>query len=380
MLDPRPASVHVARRLQNLEGEATLNLLRLLAVAVFFTVHVVNRASGGLGAGTPITLANGLVVPVFDTVATAIALAWTGAAGGVLLALRLPRPPRVLPTLMSLVDIGLLSVLVFIGNGPTSPLVHVFSPLIAATSLRGRRVDVWLVTFGSLVVYGASVALAAQLSPANLPPSHHVLFVAAALGITGLVVDLLVANTWSLAERHADVVDRVRRIDPEQLSHDRPWDCPWCATHNRPLARRCTRCDQPLVASEPVHEGVLRGSRSGVARLAWTAGVALVAFIALVVLVSLAMTWPALTVPYAGLAGVLVLGLGRLVHLDLWGDHADGSMGQAASTVGTVVGAVAFSATLLVVLIAVAVLMVAAGAVIAVALCFAVLVSLEATS
>lgn len=381
MSDPAPSALHVTRRLYEIEGEARLNLLRLAAVALFFTLHVVNRTFVGLGPGAMIDLDDGGQVPIFDAVATALVVAWTGAAGALLLVLRSPRLPRAVGPLLTLLDAALLSILIFIGNGPTSPLIYVLFLLIAATGLRGRRGDVWLATLASLGVYAASVGIVTQTNADLLPPMHHLLFVSAGLGMMGLVTDLLVGSSWKLAERYATILDRVRAIEPDALSHDRPWDCPWCETHNAPLARRCIRCDEPLVAGEPLHAVADRsGSRRASAMLVWTGGVILIVFVSLVLLVSLALTWPALTVPFAGVVGVLVLGLARIVHLDLRGNADDEVLGRTANALGLLAGTVALSATMLTLLLFVAVLMSAAAGLIAVAFCFAVVLGAGAAA
>jgi hypothetical protein len=372
MPDSNAIARAVNSRLHAFEAEARINFLRLLSVGVFFALHVVNRTYAGLGAGRTLELGN-VQIPVFDTAATALVVAWAGAAGAVLLVMRTRVfSPRVGPAI-TLVDIAFLAVLILIGNGPTSPLVLVLFPVIAATGLRGRRGDVWLATVASLAVYGVSLGAAINLNQALMPPSHHVLIVVTSLAMMGLVTDLQIARAWSLVERQPDLVARAEAVDTTQLT-GAAGPCPWCGTHNGPGLERCGRCGQPLVSSQAVTVGMGRPpAKLGAVLAVWMGSV--LAFVAVLVVIgiSLSLTWPALLVPYVGAAGLLLLGVARIVQLDLRGDEDDKVVERTAGAVGVLAASMALSATLLTLLVGLAILLAATAAVIAVGLCFAVL-------
>lgn len=369
--DPSAIAVTVARRVYAIEAEARINLLRLVGVAVFFTLHVVNRAFVGLDAGRVVDL-GGTKVPVFDTVAISVAVAWAGAAGAVLLLLRTRFVSRVVGPMVTLADVLFLSILVLVGNGPTSPMLYAFPLVIAVTGLRGRSADVWLATVATTAAYGLAIGAALRFHPSFMPPTHHILFVVASLGLMGLVTDLGVGSTWRLVEDQDALLGRARAVELTALEHRKAGDCPWCGAWNAGGARRCGRCDQPLVPAEGVFLAPSM-ARRGTVMLVWTASVVALVVVCVVVGVGLSMSWPALVVPYAGAVGVLLLGLARIVHLDLRGEKDDAMVGRTATVLGTAAGTVALSATMLSVLVAVGVLMSAAAGVVGMALCFATL-------
>ncbi len=375
MSEPNAIARAVNARLHAFEAEARINLLRLMSVGLFFGLHVVNRSFVGLEAGRTV-LVGDVIVPVFDTAATALVIAWTALAAAVLMAMRVRVFSPLIGPAVTLIDIVFLAVLILIGNGPTSPLLYVLFPLIAVTAMRGRRGDVWLATVAGLSVYGISLGVALNLNPSVMPPNHHVLLVVTSLAMMGLATDLQIGAGWGLVERQAGLVERAAAVESSQLE-GRRGPCPWCGTHNDAGLTRCGRCGQPLVSSEPVTVGVARSrGRFGAALAVWTSSVIAFVVVLVVIGISLAMTWPALLVPYAGAAGLLLLGLARMVQLDLRGDEDDKVVERTASALGVVAASVALSATVVTLLIALAILLAAAAAVIAVALCFAVIAGL----
>lgn len=371
------AALQVTRRLFALDGEARINLLRVLAVTLFYVVHLVNRSMVGMSGGPTLDL-DGLQVPIFDTAATALTIAWAGMSGAVLILLRTTWFRRAAGTTAAIADVVFLCVLLLLGNGPTSPLVFVLFLPIAASGLRGQRVAVWLTTVACLAAYGTTVAYATY-RPEFMPPRYHILVVAVALGMMGVVVDLVVGAFWRAMSAHAATVARVASIDPTLLEvPHRTEPCPWCATPVAAGSKACGRCEQPLVPSPAFSSPEASVARRGSVYVVWAVSAGCLVVVTVAIGIGLALQWPALLVPYVGAASILLLGLGRIIQLDLRADADDPIMGQAATAVGTAAATVALGATALALLLGLALLMAVAAAVIAVALCFAVVAGASA--
>ena len=119
--------------------------------------------------------------------------------------------------------------------------------------------------------------------------------------------------------------------------------------------------------------------QAGPIHLGWSATV--IGLVALCVFIGLGLAaeWTALLVPYMGASAILMVGLARLVQLDLRQSEDDKAVKRTASTLGTAAATLALGATLLMAMLAVAYLMLLAAVVIAFVLCMVVLLGASAT-
>ncbi|MCB9678261.1 MAG: hypothetical protein H6737_24380 [Alphaproteobacteria bacterium] len=373
MSEPAAVALHVSRRLFGLEGETRLNLLRLVGIAVFYAVHLVNRYLVGMSTGASIDFM-GMNLPVFDTAATALALAWAWMAGAVLIAVRSPLPQRAISVGTTLADAAFLMTLILLGNGPSSPMILALLLLVVASGLRGDREIVWLATVGSLAAYGASVGFGLYVRPDLMVPRHHILVVSSSLVLAGVVTDFTLASFWRAVQGHGAILDRVREAGgPAMTVPERTDLCPWCGASTHATARSCSRCEQPLVAGVPFRTtraaSVLQ---AGPVHVGWAVSVVMLLVVSVSIGIALAIDWPALLVPYIGASALLLVALGRMLQLDLRVDENDRAVNRTLSTLGTAAATFALGATALALLLAMVALTVVAAMVIAFALCLVV--------
>ncbi len=200
---------HVTRRLLEFRGEERANLLRLVGLVAFYGQHLLNRY--GLGVSG--------ISDNFHAAITALAVAWAAAAAAVLLTLRNRIMPPSLKFIITGVDVLLLTSVLLIADGPQSPVVSVYFLLIALAGLRGSGALVWSATGGALLGYGVIVGQAMLSREALMPPTHHVLTTALALGMAGVITAQITgairaaAGTYAQVRRGAEVgVDDVGEV------------------------------------------------------------------------------------------------------------------------------------------------------------------------
>ena len=130
---------YIAQRWQQYYGEARANLLRITAIAVFYSLHLWNylASQGRLPGWSALKLSEpGLVDRRFHLLATLLALAWAAVAAVVLLCLRNRIFPRWISAASTGVDVLMLTCVIGIANGPRSPLTVGYFLIIVLAALR----------------------------------------------------------------------------------------------------------------------------------------------------------------------------------------------------------------------------------------------------
>jgi hypothetical protein len=191
-----------ARRLEAWAGEARVNLIRALALVVFYGHHLLHvyvlhddPAAGG----------------VFHAEVTAIVIAWMAAVFVLYVCLARRWVPPALKFVATYWDLLLVTALVVISpEGPRSPLIFLYFVVVAASSLRLSLPLVYATTFGAwggaLVFMGYYVFLEvgraayyAPDSPFRVSRTAQVIFLLA-LGAVGLVAGQAVRQARRLVE------------------------------------------------------------------------------------------------------------------------------------------------------------------------------------
>ncbi len=132
----------VARRLEALAGETRLNLIRALALVVFYGHHLINvylRRDPQATAGP------------FHAEVTSLVIAW--AAMTFLLHVCLSRRyvPPALPFVVTFADLTFITGLLIVSpEGPRSALIFLYFLIVAAAPLRLSLPLVWASTLGSM--------------------------------------------------------------------------------------------------------------------------------------------------------------------------------------------------------------------------------------
>lgn len=144
----------VVARWRAFDGESRANALRAVAVLLFYGVELLNRYGLHVG-GLSLAPVPGVDARLHGAI-TALAVTWAACAAGVVVLLRNRIFPRALPYLTTAVDVVLLTAMLSVADGPVSPLVVVYFPVLALATLRA---NVRLVRFATCLVAGGYLLL-----------------------------------------------------------------------------------------------------------------------------------------------------------------------------------------------------------------------------
>jgi hypothetical protein len=201
----------VVGRWQEYAGEARANLLRIVAVGAFYIVELINYHLIGQA---------GEAYQSFHRTATAVAVAWTLLALGVLLCLRRQIFPPALKYVSTACDIVLLTSLALAVEGPTagpnSPLVFIYFLIIALAGLRFNLRLVWCATIGSLLGYLTLVAAIDRrdygqwFDEKHAVPPIEQLMMLLSLALVGVIVGQIVRRARAIAEEFNERMKRLQ--------------------------------------------------------------------------------------------------------------------------------------------------------------------------
>ena len=203
---------YIVGRWQEYEGEGRTNLLRILAIGVFYLVELANYHWLSPGSGNPDFIA-------YHQKVTALAVAWTMVSLAVLLCLRLQVFPAFLKYVSTGCDLLLLTALASVDHGkssapdgPDSPLVLIYFLVLALAAVRFSLGLVWFATLGSMAGYMALVGLKDKTwfdADHSVPPVTQLITVLS-LALTGVVLGQVIRRVKSLAEEYASRMAKTR--------------------------------------------------------------------------------------------------------------------------------------------------------------------------
>ncbi len=195
---------YIIERWQEYEGEGRTNLLRIIAIGVFYLVALAQyhwfRPAG----------ADAAELATYHQKVTALAVAWTMVSLAVLLCLRMRVFPAILKFASTGCDLLLLTALASVDHGakstapdgPASPLVLAFCLILALAALRVSLGLVWFATLGSMLGYLSLVGLAdtTWFNDDHAVPLVTQAITLLSLALTGVVMGQVVRRVKSLAE------------------------------------------------------------------------------------------------------------------------------------------------------------------------------------
>ncbi|QDU30578.1 hypothetical protein ETAA8_57240 [Anatilimnocola aggregata] len=185
----------IVSRWQEFSGEARANMLRVLAIIVFYAIQLIQRP--GTAHGTSLE---------FHRQVTFIAVAWSLIALAVLLCLQRRIFPAILKYVVTTFDVALLTILAMLAGGPSSPVTNVYYLILALAALRASVGMTWYTTIACLLGY---LTLVAEADPVWFDAEHatpivNQLMMLACLAITGIVIGQVVRQQRSLAVAYAE--------------------------------------------------------------------------------------------------------------------------------------------------------------------------------
>jgi hypothetical protein len=189
----------IAQRWQEYYGEQRAAVLRLVAIAAFYAVELMNYHGLSIGPLEMPPAAD--VTQKFHQSVTALAVAWTTAGIGVLLCLRNRIFPRWLKYASTLIDLALLTSVLVLADGPRSPLVVAYFVVIALAGVRFSLPLVRCATVGSMFCYLYLNGFARWFTEREIGiPRYHQFIVLIALLMTGLIVGQVLRLVRTLVE------------------------------------------------------------------------------------------------------------------------------------------------------------------------------------
>jgi hypothetical protein len=191
----------VASRISELRGEERANLLRIGGIALFYGVELLNRHGLSLG---PIEVAPiPEVTEAFHLMMSMIALAGILTASGVLIGLRNRFFPWWTKYASTALDVVLTTFALSIADGPSSPLVVLYFPLVALAALRFSPGLVRATTAACVGSYLFVVVAADRVRPALSVPRYQSILFVLALVLVGLVLDYAAREVRRMASIYA---------------------------------------------------------------------------------------------------------------------------------------------------------------------------------
>lgn len=188
----------IVGRWQEFEGEGRANLLRIVAVGVFYAVQLTQVF------WLTDAVARSAELP-FHRMATAVAAAWSLLAVAVLLCLRSHLLPAGLKFFSTAVDIALLTFLAIQAGGPNSPLVFGYFLIVAISALRFNLPLVWFATLGCLLGYLTTVGAKDErwFDADHVVRPVEQLLMLASLALTGIVMGQVIRRVRGIAAEYA---------------------------------------------------------------------------------------------------------------------------------------------------------------------------------
>ena len=183
-----------AQRAEEWAGELRVNLIRLVALSVFYAYHLFNFYVRQLPE----------ITPQYHYIVSGITIAW--AASAVVLHRSLVR--RVNPPYVKYAAVGwdvfMATSLLIFSDGPRSPFLPLLLLIIATAPLRIHLRLVWVASLLSLLSYGVVCGHSKWIQPdGRVPIQHHVIF-ALSLGVAGLLAGQSVRQARRFAPEYAD--------------------------------------------------------------------------------------------------------------------------------------------------------------------------------
>ncbi len=192
----------IVGRFKEYDGEERANLLRIIGIAAFYVIELINRYGLQLGFLEMSPVAD--VDKRFHLAVTALAVTWTMLAFGVWLCLKNQIFPAALKYITTGCDIALLTSILAIADAPSSPLVAGYFVLVALSALRFNVNLIRFATVGVMAGYLFLNGYARWFTDRDIRvPRYHQFIVLLALALTGVVLGQVIRKVHGMARDYA---------------------------------------------------------------------------------------------------------------------------------------------------------------------------------
>ena len=187
------AAWRAAFRAEEWAGELRVNLVRLVAIAVFYGNHLVNFYLRDIGLSSE-----------FHLTVTCIAAAWAAAALAIHIVLARRGNPHYLKYAALGWDVFMTTSLIVFSDGPQSPFLILLLLIIITAPLRLNLRLVWIASLAVMLSYGVACGHSKWVRPeTRVPVQDHAIFLLA-LATGGLLAGQCVRQSRRFARDHAE--------------------------------------------------------------------------------------------------------------------------------------------------------------------------------
>ncbi|HTN74268.1 MAG TPA: hypothetical protein VL096_03440, partial [Pirellulaceae bacterium] len=187
----------IVGRWQEFDGEGRANLVRVLALVVFFGVQLIRHQF--IDTEDP-------AASTFHRHSTLVVVAWSLVCLAVLVCLQRKIFPAWLKYFSTAADLTLLTALAQVGGGTQSALVQVYYLVIGLAALRFRVGLVWFATLASMAGYLSLVAGHDKtwFDAEHATPVVQQLVTLVSLAMAGVIAGQVVRKAQAMAHEYAD--------------------------------------------------------------------------------------------------------------------------------------------------------------------------------
>jgi hypothetical protein len=191
----------LSRRIEAWAGEMRVNVIRIVAIAIFYSRHLIEMFLSPKDAP---------VRGLYHLRVTAVIVAWAGAAAMVHILLSRRHYPPMMKFATALLDVLMITLLCAITGDAQTPLLLLYFAAIATAPLRLSLPLVYVTTFGSMLGYLCVLAYYAwylvgfemyYATPTLQIPRSHEIIVLLTMGVTGLLAGQVVRQARRMVER-----------------------------------------------------------------------------------------------------------------------------------------------------------------------------------
>jgi len=180
------------QRVESWAGEIRANFIRMAALLAFYGYHLANVYL--LSPDDP------SIQGSFHAKVTAVVILWAFASMVLHFCLTRRFVPPALKFVSTLFDLTLVSMLLIVWGGPTSPLSILYFPVIASASLRLSLRLVWVATLGSMAAWALVLGHAKFFANLPVPTRTAQILFGLGLGAMGLIAGQVVRQSRRLAQ------------------------------------------------------------------------------------------------------------------------------------------------------------------------------------
>jgi len=200
------------QRMESWAGEIRLNLIRLIAIMIFYGRHLVEAMASPPGSA---------VRGVYHVQVTWICLVWAGTAMVLHARLKRRHMTSFMKYLATGIDAGMITILCAVGSNPQTPLIFLYFPLIVSAPLRLSIRLVYAATAAAMAGYLIVLAHYAWYivgfkkyysTPGLRIPRSQEIFVLLAMLTTGVVAGQIVRQMRRISAGYPVVAEESANV------------------------------------------------------------------------------------------------------------------------------------------------------------------------